>query len=49
MDLGFLPGTEISIEMRSPTGDPTAYKVRDTIIALRKQQAEKIYIDKSIE
>ncbi|MFC2093283.1 DtxR family transcriptional regulator [Bacteroidota bacterium] len=49
MDLGFLPGTEISIEMKSPTGDPTAYKVRNTIIALRKQQAEKIYIEKSID
>ncbi|MBL7127401.1 MAG: metal-dependent transcriptional regulator [Ignavibacteria bacterium] len=49
MDLGFLPGTEISIEMKSPTGDPTAYKVRNTIIALRKQQAEKIYIENSID
>lgn len=45
MDLGFLPGTKISIEMKSPTGDPTAYRIRNSVIALRKQQAEKIYIE----
>jgi DtxR family Mn-dependent transcriptional regulator len=46
MDLGILPGTEISVDMISPTGDPTAYNVRDTVIALRKQQAEKVFIHK---
>jgi DtxR family Mn-dependent transcriptional regulator len=44
MDLGILPGTKISAEMTSPTGDPTAYLVRDTLIALRAEQAHLIYI-----
>ena len=26
---------------RSPLGDPTAYLIRDTIIALRKEEASK--------
>ncbi|WP_420642246.1 FeoA domain-containing protein [Candidatus Leptofilum sp.] len=44
MDLGILPGTEISAEMRSPSGDPTAYRIRDAIIALRSSQANHIYV-----
>ncbi len=42
MDLGILPGTQIEVEMRSPSGDPTAYRVRGTVIALRREQANMI-------
>lgn len=45
LDLGILPGTRIRAEFRSPSGDPTAYRVRDTLIALRRQQARWIWID----
>jgi DtxR family Mn-dependent transcriptional regulator len=44
MDLGVLPGTLIQAEMISPSGDPTAYRVRDALIALRREQADLIYI-----
>ena len=44
MDLGFLPGTLIENEMVSAGGDPVAYRVRGTVIALRKSQAELIKI-----
>ncbi len=44
MDLGIVPGTEISAELSSVSGDPVAYKVRGATIALRKQQTEKIYL-----
>jgi DtxR family Mn-dependent transcriptional regulator len=44
MDLGFLPGTEITHELRSASGDPSAYRVRDAVIALRKSQADLIYV-----
>jgi DtxR family Mn-dependent transcriptional regulator len=43
MDLGILPGTVIAAELTSPSGDPTAYRVRDTLIALRRNQADLIY------
>lgn len=46
LDLGVLPGTVIRAEMRSPTGDPTAYRVRDALIALRSEQAEFIRIER---
>ena len=45
LDLGLLPGTRIRAELRSPSGDPTAYRVRDTLIALRRPQARLIYLE----
>ena len=44
LDLGILPGTEIKAEMVSPSGDPTAYRVRGALIGLRKEQAAMIQI-----
>jgi len=46
LDLGVLPGTVIRAELRSPNGDPTAYRVRDALIALRAEQAELIRIER---
>jgi DtxR family transcriptional regulator, Mn-dependent transcriptional regulator len=44
LDLGFVPGTAIEVEMVSPGGDPTAYRLRGTVIALRRIQAGLIRI-----
>lgn len=44
MDLGIVPGTKIEAELESLTGDPVAYRVRGTSVALRKQQTDKIYL-----
>lgn len=45
LDLGVIPGTVIDVEMRSPGGDPTAYRVRGAVIALRREQADLIQIE----
>lgn len=45
MDLGVLPGTVISAEFVSPGGDPTAYRIRDALIALRGDQAQWIRVE----
>jgi DtxR family Mn-dependent transcriptional regulator len=45
LDLGILPGTEIEAVMTSPAGDPTAYRIRDALIALRRTQAALIRIE----
>jgi DtxR family Mn-dependent transcriptional regulator len=45
MDLGVLPGTEITTEMSSMAGDPSAYRIRDAVIALRESQARMIYVE----
>lgn len=44
MDLGILPGTVVTAELVSPSGDPTAYRIRDALIALRKEQADLIHV-----
>lgn len=44
LDLGFVPGTEVEVDLVSPLGDPTAYRVRGTLVALRREQAGMIRI-----
>lgn len=44
MDLGVVPGVEMVVENTSPLGDPTAYRVRGTLIALRRGQARGIHV-----
>ncbi|RLD30106.1 MAG: DNA-binding protein [Bacteroidetes bacterium] len=46
LDLGFVRGTEICIDLMSPMKDPIAYLVKGTSIALRRDQASKILIKK---
>lgn len=46
MDLGILPGTSVRAELQAPSGDPTAYRIRGALIALRRQQAERIQIQR---
>lgn len=45
MDLGLLPGTLVAVELTSPLGDPTAYLVRGTLVALRQEQAARIQVE----
>lgn len=47
MDLGFVPGSRIAVDMASPLGNPTAYIVRGAAIALRSDQARHILIQRS--
>ncbi|MBQ4340073.1 MAG: ferrous iron transport protein A [Firmicutes bacterium] len=42
LDLGITQGTTVEVLHKSPSGDPTAYSVRGTVIALRNEDAEKI-------
>ncbi|HSN74995.1 MAG TPA: iron dependent repressor, metal binding and dimerization domain protein [Anaerolineae bacterium] len=49
MDLGILPGTVIAAELISPGGDPTAYRIRGAMIALRREQAQLINIQRMAE
>lgn len=46
LDLGFVKGSEIQINMISPLSDPTAYLIRETLIALRTEQTDMILIKK---
>ncbi|MCB8817926.1 FeoA family protein [Desulfosporosinus shakirovi] len=46
LDLGIVPGTLIRCIRRGPSGDPTAYMVRGTLIALRSEDAAQIFVIK---
>lgn len=39
LDLGLVKGTKITPVFKSPSGDPTAYEIRKTLIALRKEDS----------
>ncbi|WP_270342017.1 FeoA family protein [Bacillus mobilis] len=43
LDLGFIPGARIKVLQRSPLGDPVAYQVSNTTIALRKEESSLIF------
>lgn len=45
LDLGIVKGTQIKPVLQSPLGDPTAYEIRDTLIALREEDANLIEVD----
>lgn len=49
LDLGILPGTRIENVMPSPLGDPIAYRVRNSTVALRRVQAQLIEIQEIIK
>lgn len=44
LDLGLIPNTPITPILKSISGDPIGYEVRNIILAIRKQDAEKIMV-----
>lgn len=45
LDMGLVKGTEIMPILISPSGDPRAFLVRGTIIAIREEDAKNIKIN----
>ncbi|MGJ7921843.1 FeoA family protein [Neobacillus sp. LXY-4] len=43
LDLGFVPGAIVEVGRKSPLGDPTAFRVSNTTIALRMEESQKIF------
>ncbi len=46
LDLGITPGAFVQVEMTNAGGSARVYKIRDTLIALRREQAGQIIIQK---
>lgn len=44
MDLGILPGSQITAVLKSASGDPTGYRIMGTTIGIRKQHAQFVFI-----
>lgn len=46
-DLGIISGTKIECVLKSPAGDPVAYRIRGALVALRKKDSKSILISLS--
>lgn len=44
LDLGLVKNTKIKPVLKSPSGDPTAFEVRGSIIALREEDSQNINV-----
>ena len=44
MNLGFVPGLEVTVERSSPGGDPRVYRVEGTEVALRRELSRHIHV-----
>ena len=43
-DLGFLPGTRVTLVRRAPLGDPSVYELRGSQLCLRRSEAARIRV-----
>ncbi|MBR4079216.1 MAG: ferrous iron transport protein A [Christensenellaceae bacterium] len=46
LDIGFVPDAEVTCLFSGFSGDPRAYLIKNTVIALRAEDAETIIIQK---
>ena len=44
LDMGLIPNTSIELLYKSPFGDPCAYLIRGTVIAIRNRDAKEIEV-----
>lgn len=45
LDLGLIYDTKVESLRKSPSGDPVAYEIRGTVIALRFEEASQILVE----
>ncbi len=44
MNLGFVPGSEVTAAQSGPGGDPRVYRVEGTAIAIRRELSDRIAV-----
>jgi Fe2+ transport system protein FeoA len=44
-DLGFVPGTRVTVRRRAPLGDPRVYELRGSQLCLRSREAHAVRVD----
>lgn len=43
-ELGITAGAPVTCVMRAPSGDPTAYRIRSAVIAIRREDARGVHV-----
>jgi Fe2+ transport system protein FeoA/Mn-dependent DtxR family transcriptional regulator len=45
LDMGFVPGAEVTTVRKAPLGDPIEYRIKGTAVALRSKDADTILVE----
>ena len=45
MEMGCIPGVEIALLMKAPSGDPIAFRVMDYTLCMRRSEAASIEVE----
>lgn len=45
-DIGLIEGARVECVMISPLGDPAAYLIRGAVIAIRREDAARVYVER---
>lgn len=45
LDIGLIPGVVVTATFISPFNDPVAYKIRNSLIAIRKKDSKNILVE----
>jgi len=45
LDMGFVPGAELSTVRKAPLGDPIEYRIKGTAVALRREDAATVLVE----
>jgi len=45
LDMGFVPGAELTVVRQAPLGNPVEYRVKGTAVALRRKEANTILVE----
>ena len=48
LDIGLIENTQVECLGRSPAGDPSAYRIRGAVIAIRAEDGRKILIERCL-
>jgi Fe2+ transport system protein FeoA len=46
LDFGFVCDSEVVAAFRSPLGDPTSFQIKGSLIAIRREESDKILVEK---
>jgi DtxR family Mn-dependent transcriptional regulator len=49
LDMGFVPGAEVTVTRKAPLGDPIEYRIKDTAVALRQKDADTILVEELLD
>ena len=45
LDFGMTPGTAVLCLKKSPAGDPSLYRIRGTMLALRRKDSRDVFVE----